>query len=711
MVNKLRSIFVSNWRHILSLSLVYLFLCVVFYRWFGPGYFVNGDTWLVNKESAKYTFAPFVWEGFQDIGIFMTEIPFMLIYYISSLPTLFFNLEFNAFTIKFLFFFPYILVAPLGMYLLSYKLTKNILGSAVASLIYTVNIPILTSFAMGHLHITVPQAFLPLILLSMIIYFEKEEIIPLLLTTIFLLLTGLYEFRFFYIAYIVLSLFIIYQVIVFRGKNFKKALKLFIVVSAAGLLFNLFWLLPLLFSSTNYSANPILNRPLFGSEFLSVLNPLTLFHPYWTPNEVSVFTSQIIPSVFLLFPALAIMGYLLNRKNKLLLFFLIILILGLTLTKASNPPFETLYSKLYTHLPGFKLFRESTKFFYFVALSYSVLTAFLIKWLSETRSKYLYIVVAAVLFVTSYIALPVLTGKAKALFVPVNIQDDSYPILNDFLRKENKNTYFRILQVPTASSLNYVSDTMPNLHLPFVYGLWHEQFQMESPIKINGLSDFLLFPQLENLLSLYATRYLILPKSHSYLDGNIFYWYEEREIFLKKLDSLPYLRKVNIGTNKITVYEVKYIKPHLYITSEEETLYKKIDYERVDFEEINPTKYIVRINNLKNTKFLNFSEAYNSNWNLRIGTFKWFEVVKPNYFLSDTLHLQNNAKLNSFRLDPEYIKNHFAKSEYNINPDGGIDLELTLYFKPQSYFYFGVLISVLTLIFILTGLFYAFKKN
>jgi len=36
---------------------------------------------------------------------------------------------------------------------------------------------------------------------------------------------------------------------------------------------------------------------------------------------------------------------------------------------------------------------------------------------------------------------------------------------------------------------------------------------------------------------------------------------------------------------------------------------------------------------------------------------------------------------------------NFARNFYKENPDGSIDIELTLYFKPQSYFYLGLIIS------------------
>lgn len=62
-------------------------------------------------------------------------------------------------------------------------------------------------------------------------------------------------------------------------------------------------------------------------------------------------------------------------------------------------------------------------------------------------------------------------------------------------------------------------------------------------------------------------------------------------------------------------------------------------------------------------------------------------------------------------LSKEYIKANFDNSYYKENPDGSIDLELTLYFKPQSYFYLGIIISGTTLILCLSYLGYTFYRK
>ena len=82
-----------------------------------------------------------------------------------------------------------------------------------------------------------------------------------------------------------------------------------------------------------------------------------------------------------------------------------------------------------------------------------------------------------------------------------------------------------------------------------------------------------------------------------------------------------------------------------------------------------------------------------------------------NYFLPEKFHELTDSKTNSFLLDPEYIKVNYDSSFYKQNPDGSIDIELTLYFKPNSYFYVGILISLATFFLCVGYLVWDWRKN
>lgn len=162
---------------------------------------------------------------------------------------------------------------------------------------------------------------------------------------------------------------------------------------------NLFWLWPAL--TVKGGALP----PDYGTAgwigFLSFANfsgTLSLLHPNWPENIFG--KTYLLRPEFLVLPVLAFSSLLfinysrvsdlpagkagltslkagkLNNSlinNKVILHFNLLALLGAFLAKGSNPPFGWIYLWLFDYLPGMKLFRDPTKFYFLVALSYSIL--------------------------------------------------------------------------------------------------------------------------------------------------------------------------------------------------------------------------------------------------------------------------------------------------------------------------------------------------
>lgn len=63
----------------------------------------------------------------------------------------------------------------------------------------------------------------------------------------------------------------------------------------------------------------------------------------------------------------------------------------------------------------------------------------------------------------------------------------------------------------------------------------------------------------------------------------------------------------------------------------------------------------------------------------------------------DDTHKMVYDYANQWTIDPAYIRAHYSKEYYHENPDGTIDVRMTMYFRPQSYFYLGLIISGVTL--------------
>lgn len=131
------------------------------------------------------------------------------------------------------------------------------------------------------------------------------------------------------------------------------------------------------------------------------------------------------------------------------------------------------------------------------------------------------------------------------------------------------------------------------------------------------------------------------------------------------------------------------------------------------FKKINPTRYQVKVENATQPFFLVFSESFHPEWKAYIedkdiqftDIIAEYERVKVKearhemtftpgdvfYLLKEPLsedtHFTANGYANSWYIDPKVL-----------DKDGDGNFTLTLYFKPQSYFYLGLAISLATFI-------------
>lgn len=66
----------------------------------------------------------------------------------------------------------------------------------------------------------------------------------------------------------------------------------------------------------------------------------------------------------------------------------------------------------------------------------------------------------------------------------------------------------------------------------------------------------------------------------------------------------------------------------------------------------------------------------------------------------DDVHEKTYHNLNFWSITAEHIKQNFSTEYYHENTDGSIDIRLSLHFKPQNYFYLGLLVSIWAVIFL-----------
>jgi len=142
------------------------------------------------------------------------------------------------------------------------------------------------------------------------------------------------------------------------------------------------------------------------------------------------------------------------------------------------------------------------------------------------------------------------------------------------------------------------------------------------------------------------------------------------------------------------------------------------------FQKINPTKYEVKVENAHEPFWLTFSQSFHPGWQAYITTNPFNCNPIANYSSVNVTECQHKSMF--FELGdltrvfdrPIPEKNHFVVNSYAngwyIDPQAlstGDDFTITIYFKPQSYFYISLIVSGLTFIVCTSYLFWDWWKR
>lgn len=128
----------------------------------------------------------------------------------------------------------------------------------------------------------------------------------------------------------------------------------------------------------------------------------------------------------------------------------------------------------------------------------------------------------------------------------------------------------------------------------------------------------------------------------------------------------------------------------------------------ITFDLINPTKKLVHIKSATTPFYLAMNESYHPQWQAQMNNGKingffasWVPFVRPDR-IADEFHYKLNDFLNGWYVDTVQLCESKVKSgKLNggciKNDDGSYDIEMTLEFFPQRWFYLGLLVSGTTL--------------
>jgi len=425
-----------------------------------------------------------------------------------------------------------------------------------------------------------------------------------------------------------------------------------------------------------------------------------------------------------------------TQNNILLILFLIIFqfMLGL-----KNP----IYEYLYNNFTYFQIFRNITKLSHLLLYLTLIIIVFNLKNITKRKFKQrFYLISISIISIAIMYNIPYFT-YSKYFFEERSI--------------ENIPSKYKDVSIYLNQNLG-LSDKV--LILPGTYINERYNFDGKEFVPQGYMFDYLL-----NNINSYRVAQDLVGSSQFISDSKKVYYKDNNDFKIDKNNLRYLINKYNFNYVVITedlvseYQDIVSIKDFLSVNNfnllksfENITVYENDEFfkSKISTEyksnlkyRYNNPKYInIKISNIVGLERLYYLDWFNKNWSLYLNpidsnskdcnviqeynnegknikecehTQKFFEGEELSYLWKQPV-FEDSHKLvydyaNQWTIDPEYIKANFDKSMYKENPDGSIDLELTLYFKPQSYFYLGIIISGTTLILCLSYLGYTFYRQ
>lgn len=382
------------------------------------------------------------------------------------------------------------------------------------------------------------------------------------------------------------------------------------IVVFISVILNSYWLLPLGVTAFRPLEVPgqayTTKDALQFFSFADFSHAISLLHPNW-PENIFGKTYFLRPE-FLLLPLLAF-GSLLFAARKTLAFALVALV-GAFLAKGANEPFGGVFVWLFEHVPGFVMFRDPTKFYVMIAVSYAVLIPNFLVSLTKKRA---WIVPLFFLGYWSMLIWPAISGNLGGTFTKKSVPGQ-YVTLKEWQAREPG--FFRTLWVPRQSRFAF---STPN------------QFPVEAEPLFSATDAASLrrvFGEegTKERLTVLGIRYIIVPFDPY---GELFredrvYSPQKRMAVERMLDGVPWLTKIQTGD--IAVYKTPEHRDRFWVEGGSISAWRRFadDYFEVDVSLQNPGKLVM-------------SESYHPGWVAKANADKIPVVKEPHNIMSFAL--------------------------------------------------------------------------
>lgn len=421
------------------------------------------------------------------------------------------------------------------------------------------------------------------------------------------------------------------------------------------------WVIPILLFKTTPLNNLVINfissESLKYYSFATFSDSFALLHPNWPENIFGKI--YFLRPEFLLLPMIAFSSLLTlyqYQKNQLILtvnmlFMSFLGIIGIFLAKGANEPFGFINIWLYENVPGFVLFRDPTKFYIFVILSYTVLIPIGIEYIVNlTKNRLPHIRhVFYVIFLVIWLALnrQAILGHLHGTFTEVEVPIE-YKRFKDTLAQDK--TFSRTLWIPRQHRFSYYSNIHPAI----------ESIPLFQTVNAREVLNILDKENTYNFVRSLSVRYVVIPYDPN---GEIFikdrsYDNTLRQLFIDKLDTIPWLVRDHSFKN-LAVYYLSDMYGRFYLLMDGNVIRSLIP-----FREIQANHYVIHVS-INKPSILIFSEHYNPYW----------------------IATANGRKINS-------TQTSFGLNSFALSEKGTYNVDIT--FTQQNIYNYGTIVSLVT---------------
>lgn len=587
------------------------FLLVLVYRgWFLAAEILGGD-WPYRYPEIVRDMAriPSAWFGGYGVGLGGLSPSYFLSIY-NFFPAWIATVTHLPWTVtyKLFWFFLPVFLSALGGWKLMAKLEPSFppWSRGVTALILSTNTYALMIAGGGQMGVFFSVSLIPWVLLTFFRFLEAPKQQMMNASVVLGMVFGLvlsFDPRIAYISGIMMLLLFLFTLDTSRIPFGLLAVGVSVVL-------NSYWLLPIIATGFRplerlgqaYTTNDALR---FFS-FADFSHALSLLHPNWPENIFG--KTYFLKPEYLILPLLAFGSLLFPKRN--MRSFALVALAGTFLAKGANEPFGRAFVWLFEHVPGFVMFRDPTKFYVMIAVSYAVLIPNFLVSLTKKRA---WIIPLFFLGYWSMLIWPAISGNIGGTFTKKSVPGQ-YVTLKEWQAREPG--FFRTLWVPRQSRFAF---STPNQY-PV------EAEPLFSATDAATLTSAMGNDETKERLTELSVRYVIVPYDpygELFLDDRK-YSVEKRMTVERILDGVPYLTKIQTGD--IAVYKMPEQHDRFWVEGGSVSAWRRFadDYFEVDVSLQNPGKLVM-------------SESYHPGWVAKAHADKIPVVKEPHNIMSFAL--------------------------------------------------------------------------